>query len=104
MVVIGVRLVDGRQVLRVDDDQVASQRVGGVAVADAFQAHQQASPVRAGRLDDVAAASSVAIFDRHRRPRREPVLGVVGADLDHELAANAVRFDHTPDRQLHQSY
>ena len=55
MVVVGVRLVDRRQIAGVHDEQGAPQLLGGVAVVDSGQSHQQPPTVLARALDDVAA-------------------------------------------------
>ena len=55
VVVVGVGLVDGRQVIGVDDEQTAAQRVGGVAVGHSGQSHQQPPTVLTHAVDDIAA-------------------------------------------------
>ena len=71
MVVVGVGLVDGRQVRGVDDEHAAAQRVGGVTVGDAGQPHQQPPAVRTDRFDDVVAltADHGSLGAQHRTGR-----------------------------------
>jgi hypothetical protein len=59
VVVVGVRLVDGRQLRGVDDEHAAPQRVGGIAIGHPRQPHQQAAAVSTGRLDGVAALTMI---------------------------------------------
>jgi hypothetical protein len=49
--------------------------------------------------DDIAAllAAAAGILRAQGATRREAGSGIVGADLHHNLAANAVRFDYAPD-------
>ncbi len=99
VVVVGVRLIDRRQLIGVDDEQAAPQRVGGVAVVHPGQSHQQPPTVLAHLVDDIAAlVAATRILGAQRITRSEPGCGIVGADFHDHLAADAVRLDHAPDR------
>src|SRR6516165_8182939 len=105
VVVVGVRLVDRRQVIGVHDEKAAPQGVGGVPVFHPGQSHEQPPAVLARVSDDVTAffAAVTKFFGAQRITRSEPGGGVVGADFHHHLAADAVRFDDAPDCQLQGS-
>ena len=72
VVVVGVRLVDGRQVLGVDDEQAAPHRVGRIAVGHPFQAQQKAVAVRTDRRHHVVALTMIGCLGAQYRARREP--------------------------------
>src|SRR6516165_12742289 len=105
VVVVGVRLVDRRQVIGVHDEKAAPQGVGGVPVFHPGQSHEQPPAVLARVSDDVTAffAAVTKFFGAQRITRREPGGGVVGADFHQHLAADAVRFDDARDCQLQGS-
>ncbi len=97
-----VGIVDRRQLRGVDHEQVPAQRIGRVAIGYAGQPDQQPPTVRAGRLDDdVLTAASASRLEPQAVSRRKALVGIVGADVDHELAGDAVGLGHTPDDELH---
>ena len=96
-----VGIVDGRQVGGVDDEQAAPQRIGGVAAADAVEPDQQPAAVLAHRLDHEGPLGLVTRPGAQRRTRREAAEGIVGADVDDDLAGDAVRLDDPSDYEVH---
>ena len=97
-----VGIIDGRQLRGVDHEQVPAQRVGPVAIGYAGQADQQPPTVRAGRLDDhVLSTVTTSRLEPQAVSRRKALVGIVGANVDHEFAGDAVGLGHTTDDELH---
>jgi len=73
-----------------------------IAVLGSAAWAQQPPTVRAGRLDDYVLTTVTA-----GRPEPQAIsgskalVGVVGANVDHEFAGDAVGLGHTPDDELH---
>ncbi len=81
------------------DEQDASQALGRTAVVVPLEVQQEAAGVDPAVADRQRAGRGRV--GPHRRPRGQPALRVVGADIDRDVALDPVRPPDPADDDLH---